>query len=685
MKTESSRVRLGVLGIAAMSLFAALFARLWFLQVVSADDLRVAANSMSIRTVRVPAPRGRILDRNGMVLVDNRPSLVVTVDWQRYRKLTPSAQARMLDRLASALTRSAPAEPVTAEELQYRIDDQRYSRFLPVPVAKDASEQLAIYIAEHQDDLPTVTASRVMVRAYHFGALLSHVLGYVGSLSDPEWRRVQADPDPQKPYSQNDQIGKTGVEATLESQLRGVPGAIRYEVDARNQPLRQVDRTDPVPGNDVYLTIDMRMQALAETSLQAGLLRARATPTSLGPPPAPAGSTVLLDPRNGQLLAMASYPTFSPSDFSSGISSTRYKELNSPGSQYPLTNRAVQGTYAPGSTFKLATAYAGLKLGLIKPEDRISDPGFFDIPNCGGPGCQKYNAGKAAHGSVNLQRALTVSSDVYFYGLGFRIWAARDQLGSSKALQDAVRDFGFDEKTGVELPSELRGRIPTPGWLREFDRAIHGGHATTAGRWQAGDNLNVAVGQGAVQVTPLQIADAYATFANGGTLYRPSLVLKVTGSPRTDRPAPVVSTFHPRPVRRLQFPPGAREAMLAGFAGVTTDPGGTATSAFQGFPTNAPVAGKTGTAQVGKDPKTGAERQDNSLFAGFMPVNDPRYLGVTVIEAGGFGSDAAAPVVRNILQPIATNDLPGIPPGGLFNAEEVLKTQTNLAQRGPAD
>ena len=160
---------------------------------------------------------------------------------------------------------------------------------------------------------------------------------------------------------------------------------------------------------------------------------------------------------------MASYPTFSPSEFTNGISPTRYQELTSPGNQFPLTNRAVQGAYAPGSTFKLASAYAGLKLGMIQPNDRISDPGYFDVPNCGGAGCRKFNAGQSAHGSVDLQEALTVSSDVYFYGLGFRIWAARDQLGDAKALQDAVRDFGFDAKTGIDLPSEASGPHPHSG------------------------------------------------------------------------------------------------------------------------------------------------------------------------------------------------------------------------------
>ncbi len=681
MNADSSRVRLGVLGIATLSLFGALFARLWYLQVVSAHDLRLAANTNHIRTVPLPAPRGRILDRNGIVLVDNRLSLGVTINWQRYTKLRPARRKLLLEGLAEELTRTDPAKPVRVQDLTRRLADPRFSRFRPIPVADDVPEEVAVFLAEHRREFPMVVASRTPVRNYRFGSLLSHVLGYVGSLSDAQWRFVEHHQDPLKPYDRNDQIGKTGVEATLERQLRGTPGQVRYEVDARNQPIRELDHRDPVPGNDLWLTIDSRSQALTEESLQAGLIRARLKTNSLGSPSAPAGSSIVEDPRNGQILAMASYPTFAPADFSNGITSKRYRELTAPGNFQPLTNRAVGGTYAPGSTFKLATAYAGTKLGLIHPEDTILDPGYFDIPGCAGASCKKFNSGKAAHGTINLQHALTVSSDVYFYKLGFDIWAARDRLHDDSALQNAAGDLGYGQPTGIELPGEARGRLPTPTWLREYDRRING-HATNAGLWTAGVNMNVAVGQGDVLATPLQVANAYAAFANGGTLYRPSLVLKVTAPMRADK---VVSAFRPQVVRTLQFPPGVREAMLAGFAGVTTDPGGTATSAFVGFNPAFAVAGKTGTAQVGVDPKTHKPRQDNSLFAGFGPVSAPQYLGTTVIEAGGFGSDAAAPVVRNILEPISTGTVPAAPKGGVFNANDIFKLQKNPAGQGPND
>ena len=681
MSADSSRVRLGVLGIAALSLFGALFARLWYLQVVSAHDLRLAANTNHVRNVPLPAPRGRILDRNGRVLVDNRLSLGVTIDWQRYMKLAPDRRRRLLEGLATELTRTAPAKPVGAQDLARRLADRRFSRFRPIPVAADVSEEVAIFLAEHRNEFPAVVASRSAVRNYLYGAMLSHVLGYVGSLSDAQWRFLEHHQNPLKPYEQNDQIGKTGVEATMESQLRGTPGQVRYEVDARNQPIRELDHRNPVPGSDLWLTIDMKAQALTEESLQAGLIRARQKTKSLGAPTAPAGSSVLEDPRNGQILAMASYPTFAPADFSNGITSKRYKELTTPGNFRPLTNRAVDGTYAPGSTFKLATAYAGLKLGMIHPEDRISDPGFFDIPGCGGGFCRKFNSGRAAHGTVDLQRALTVSSDVYFYRLGFDLWAARDRLHDDSALQNAGGDLGFGQPTGIELPGEARGRLPTPTWLREYDRKING-HATNAGLWTGGVNINVAVGQGDVLATPLQVANAYAAFANGGTLYRPSLVLKVTAPMHPEK---VISAFRPRVVRTLQFAPGTREAMLAGFAGVTTDPEGTATSAFLGFNPAFPVAGKTGTAQVGVDPKTKKPRQDNSLFAGFGPVAAPQYLAATVIEAGGFGSDAAAPVVRNILEPLSQGTVPDVPKGGLFNPNDIYTLQKNPAGAGPND
>ncbi len=682
MNSDSSRLRLGVLGIAALSLFGALFARLWFLQVVSAHDLQVAANTNRIRVVSVPAPRGRILDRHGMVIVDNRLSLGVTVDWQRFIKLNSDRRNQVLDRLAAALSRADPAKSVRVKDLVRRLNDLRFSRFRPIPVARDVGEDVAIYLAEHRDELPTVVASRTAVREYPYGSLLSHVLGYVGSLSDEQWTYLKGHQDKTKPYDQNDQIGKTGVEATMESQLRGTPGQISYEVDARNRPVREIDHRDPMPGNDLWLTIDMRQQALTEESLQAGLIRARRTSgNNFGNLPAPAGSSVLMDPRNGQVLAMASYPTFSPAEFSNGITSARYKQLTADASLFPLTNRAVEGTYAPGSTFKLATAYAGLKLGMIHPEDAIDDPGFYKPP-CNGTVCKTFkNSGGAVHGTINLQRALTVSSDVYFYKLGYDIWAARDALHNDTALQDAVSDLGFGQKTGIDLAGEARGRLPTPTWLRELDRKING-RATANGIWNGGANMNVAIGQGDVLATPLQVANAYAAFANGGTLYRPSLVLKVTAPGQPDK---LIEAFRPRVIRTLQFPPGSREAMLAGFAGVTTDPQGTATPAFADFNPAFAVAGKTGTAQTGKDAKTNLPRPDNSLFAGFGPALAPQYLGVTVIEGGGFGSDAAAPVVRNILEPISNATVPQVPKGGLFNAEDIFKVQKNPVQAGPND
>ena len=216
MNSDSARVRLGVLGIATLSLFGALFARLWYLQVVSAHELRLAANTNHIRVVSVPAPRGRILDRNGQVIVDNRLSLGVTIDWQRYIKLAPDYRGQLLDRLAVELTRADPSKPVHVEDLVHRLNDLRFSRFRPIPVAQDVPEEVAIFLAEHRAEFPTVVATRSAVRNYPYGSLLSHVLGYVGSLSDQQWRFIKQHQDPAKPYDQNDRIGKTGVEATME-------------------------------------------------------------------------------------------------------------------------------------------------------------------------------------------------------------------------------------------------------------------------------------------------------------------------------------------------------------------------------------------------------------------------------------------------------------------------------------
>ena len=325
-----------------------------------------------------------------------------------------------------------------------------------------------------------------------------------------------------------------------------------------------------------------------------------------------------------------------------------------------------------------------MKLGLIRPEDTITDPGYFDIPGCGGACCRKFNSGQAAHGVVNLQRALTVSSDVYFYKLGFDLWAARDSLHDDTALQNAASDLGFGQTTGIELPGESRGRLPTPTWLREYDRKLNG-RATDAGRWTAGVNMNVAIGQGDVLVTPLQVANAYA-----GVRQRRDAVpadVSCSRSPRRGSRRRSSQAFRPRVIRTLAVPARRSRGDAGGLrrchhrAGRHRDVG---VRRIQSRCSRSPAR----PARL----RSASIRRRQAAATGHLVVrrvragaSRPQYLGATVIEAGGFGSDAAAPVVRNILEPISTGRVPDVPKGGLFNANDIFNLQRNPVGYGPND
>ncbi|MGQ0616559.1 MAG: penicillin-binding protein 2 [Acidimicrobiia bacterium] len=639
---DTPRPRLGVLGVVIVSLFAALFARLWYLQVMTASEARVTATALSRRDIVDPAPRGRILDREGRVLVDNRISIVVTVDRQKLPDLDEPRRAEVLDALALDLSRYT-GTPFSRESVEKRLNDVRYSPYQPVPVADDVPKELEVYLAEHASEFDgAVDVRAATVRAYPYGRLAAHLFGYVGSINDTELESRTEHP---KSYSLDDQIGKTGVEAEFEDELRGTPGLRVIEVDAQGNPVREISRRDAVPGNDVQLTIDADIQAVAERSLVDQLQRARDRRNRDGSfNRSPGGSSVVLDPTNGQVLAMASFPDFDPAEFTQPIPTQRWEELNAPEQSQPLTNRAIQGEYAPASTFKLITSLAGLNSGAITPDTSLDDQGFYRIPSCSGA-CFVYNSGRQAHGTVDLRRALTVSSDVYFYDMGARFWIARGQYGDP--IQAVADQFGFGHPTAVQLPGERTGWVPNPDNKRQRHEDLP--EVFPEGEWYTGDNVNLAIGQGDMLVTPLQLANAYAAFANGGTLYSPNLLLEVRRGTTTE----VVRAGATRVLRQIPIAPEARAAIMDGLVGVTTAEDGTAVGAFSGFPTDRfPTAGKTGTGEVGPDAE-GKARSDNALYAGIAPVADPRYVAVAILESSGFGAVAAAPVARQIFEVIA--------------------------------
>jgi len=629
-------LRLAVIAVVVVGLFSAMFARLWYLQVLDSNSFVAAASANEIRFVHTDAPRGEIRDRHGRPLVVNKRVEAVTVDLAVLAD-RPDRDA-VLGRLATLLDIGRP-------DLDKRLADVRHSRFRPVPVAEGVPEHKVSYLAEHRTEFPGVQSAIIARRSYPNGAIASHVLGYVLEISAEKLQDRKADG-----YRLGDGIGQSGVELVHESDLRGVAGVTKLQVDAQGRVLRTLDHQAPTPGHDVYLTIDLEVQRLAEESLLQGLVVARGLRDNEAGKAfvAPAGAVVVLDPADGSVLAMASYPTYDPNEFVDGLLPERYRELIDDAKGAALTNRAVQSGYAPGSTFKLVTAAAAAERGMIEPRTTITDRGSFTIPNCRGEQCVKRNAGGAAYGPVNLSRAITVSSDVYFYDLGARFWLEK---GVGDGMQDTAKAFGLGSKTGIGLPSERSGLIPDP----ELKKRRHAENpaAFPEGTWQTGDSVNMAIGQGDVLVTPLQLASAYATFGNGGSVYRPRVAARVA-----DRDGRTVRDERVTKVRTVEVAPAVDDAIRDGLVGVVGDRDGTARSAFAGFSAFS-VAGKTGTAQV-------AAKQDSAIFAAFAPANAPRYAVAVVMEEAGFGGSVAAPVARRILEGIA-----GQPPAPVTASEGV--------------
>jgi penicillin-binding protein 2 len=662
--TDVPRIRLRIIGVVAVSLLVALVARLWFLQVMNSEGYEQQAIANIERVVKVSAPRGRIFDAQGRVLVDNRVVTTVSIDKAALSREFPAkadAEERtaMLTRLAVEISGSGNLMKV--DEIERKLRNSQYSRLGVVPIANDVSDDLMVLIGEHPDEFPGVEVGQTTVRDYPYGSLAAHVLGYVGPINGTEFATKQGSP---KGYDLTDNIGKTGLESLFEDVLRGTPGSRVYEVDRQERVIREVteNHTEPVPGDDIYLTIDVALQSEVEKQLATALQEAREQPKRNKDDPditAPAGAAVVLDPQNGSVLAMASLPTYDPSQFVAGIAQEQFDQLNDPANYTPLLNRAIQGEYAPGSTFKPFTAYAAIANGFMGSGrlpgiyQRIDDSGTYQLVPCDGDKCSWTNS-KDGRGvpltnkGIDLPAALSVSSDVYFYAIGAEI--ARSDRGLDHSIQDTAAAFGLGTSTAVQLPAERSGRLGD----RELRQSLHeqAPEAFPNSGWFIGDTINVAVGQGETVVTPLQLANAYAALGNGGTVFAPNLVREVRGQ----ESGATIAQFGARPVSTVPFPPEVRDPILQGLRGVTVS--GTAASAFHDpryadFDMNAwPVAGKTGTAEV-------KNKADTALFSAYMgPAGQPpRYAMSVVLEQSGFGGANAAPVVGKVFDAIVEQRL----------------------------
>ncbi len=400
-----------------------------------------------------------------------------------------------------------------------------------------------------------------------------------------------------------------------------------------------------------------------------------------------------MQPQNGQVVAMASYPTYDPSIFVPSITEKDWQALQATSAHSPLTNRADGGLYSPGSTFKLVTAVTGLRTGIVTPVSPYNDTGSIPIQGCTGNACSKSNDSGEVLGTIALPMAITKSSNVYFFNIGQQLWLGRSKYGETP-IQNVASEFGFGKLSGLDLPDEKA--VPLPSKQRNIE--LHKKYPKqypnidASGNWYTGTNMDLAIGQGELLVTPLQLGNAYAQFANGGDRYRPTLLLRVlepfaaldkTGAPVD--PKDLIAQPKPAKIGHVDLPADWHAAMLEGFSGVTQQDGGTASGVFQGFPMDAfPVAGKTGTAETGVDPATGKAKFSNSFFVGFGPTPKPAYLGVATLEEAGYGAAAAAPVVRSMLEPLANGGTwPTVEPTIPFTPPPATTTTTSTTTTVP--
>ena len=591
--TPQLALRVAVIGGIALVAFAVIFFRLWYLQVLSSEKYEKQANNNQVRNIKVQAPRGEIVDREGRVLVANRTGLAV--------RITPDKLPEDTGERREVYRRLARVLGMKAERIERTVSRQlKALPFSPATVRQDVPQKLVYYLFENSDDFPGVTVEQVFLREYPHRQVGAHLFGTVGEIT-----KEQREDTRYRGVDLGDRVGQSGIESQYDRFLRGRNGASRVQVDALGNLRGQLRVIRPQQGRQLRLSVDLDVQRAGQRALGGAK-----------------GAFAVMNVNNGEVLALGSSPSFDPNLFSKGVRQSDYSRLSSKDNGEPLLNRAIQAGYPTGSTFKLITATAALQGGLITPDTVQVDGGSIRVG-----GVTFKNAGNAVHGALALRKALSVSSDVFFYRLGQEANGSGDGL----LIQKWARRLGLGEQTGIDLPAEAPGLIPTPKWRNHlFKKKL------TDRPWSVGDNINLSVGQGDLQADPLQMAVAYAAVANGGKVLRPRLGQRIEDS--TGRPRQVLEAPVPR---RLKIRPEFRQAILEGLRSAASDPGGTSTPVFRGF--SVPIAGKTGTAEKG------AGRADQSWYVALAPYPSPKYVVAVTFESGGFGAETAAPAARSIL------------------------------------
>jgi len=616
-RPDGIRLRVTILGAIVMALFSALLLRLYSLQVLTHERYAQAAERNRIRIVPVEAARGQILDRNGEVLIGNRLSYVVSI------------RPDELDDRAGVISRLAELLAVPVSQIEERLADKTVLPYTPIPIFEDVPEDTQTFIREHQDRYRGVVTESRPIRTYGKGMLAAHALGYVGEIN-PE-QLVEARYRGFRPGSI---IGRSGIEYAYERDLHGQDGLVKLVVDSTGKVRDQLGGREPERGLDLTTTLDSGIQALAEESLRLGIESARTIFDKERQKKylAPAGGVVVMDPRNGEILAMASYPTFDPSAFVGGIPKAEFQALATDPAN-PLLNRATQSVSPPGSTFKIVTAAAALQDGIAQRNGKYNCPGSFRFADT-----TFRNWKTSDSGSMSIPQAIIDSCDTVFYGWGAEFYRKFRAKGGER-LQDYARDFGFGVKSGIEIPFESAGRVPDEGWLKRVN--LKHPDLFPYSTWLPGYTINMSIGQGDVLATPLQLVNSYATIANGGTLYQPHLGLKLS------RDGAAVRSVSAKVIRQLTVNPANMDTVRRGLEGVATV--GTARGAFDGYPFGSvAIASKTGTAEI----KTVPPKQPYAWFAAYAPAKSPQYVIAVMLEEGGHGGETAAPIARRIIEGI---------------------------------
>jgi len=595
---ERFRSRLAFAGGFVLFCFALLFARFVWLQVIQHDYYQTRAEENRISLVPMVPNRGLIVDRNGVVLARNYSAYTL--------EITPS-KVKSLEEAIDELAKILDVQPKDRKRFHKLLAESKNFESLPIRT-RLTDEEVATFIA-HRYRFPGIDIKARLFRQYPFGAYASHLLGYIGRVNDRDLEKIE-EREADDNYRGTEHFGKTGLEQHYEFELHGISGFEQVEVDSGGRAVRTLARTAPVAGNNLTLTVDAKLQEIAEKAF--GDRR---------------GSLVAIEPSSGGILALVSVPNYDPNLFVDGIDTQNWRELNESPDK-PMINRALNAAYPPGSTFKPFMALAALELGKRRPEQAISDPGFF---NFGGHTFRDDK--KGGHGSVDMYKSIVHSCDTYYYMLA-------NDMGIDN-IAAFMGSLGLGQRTGVDIDGESEGVLPSQEWKKKRFRKPE------QQKWYAGETISIGIGQGYNNYTPIQLAQATATLANNGVMFRPHLVKHITDT-RTGKQTPI----EPQPIKTLPWKQEHIDVIKKAMVGVNKE--GTGARAFAGA--EYVSAGKTGTAQVfsykGAEHKTetmAAHLRDHALFIAFAPADNPTIALAVLVENGGFGAQAAAPIARQVL------------------------------------